>query len=109
MKAETITALSLTDQVIAVLRVWREESSMYRLASEIAKALSRGQGEVIHALQNLYDIGAVQRFVEGTTTRYRVSELGERTKGCCCCCHAKLYDPRQPFCQDCGPHFDGRI
>ena len=51
-----------------MLRVWRSESSMYRLASAIAKALTRTQGDVVRSLADLYEAGAVQRYVDGTVT-----------------------------------------
>lgn len=104
-----ITKIPLNDQILAVLRVWRSESSMYRLASAIAKALGRTQGEVVGPLADLYEAGVVQRYVDGTVTHYRIAEDGRQTDGCCCCCNAKLFDRSRPFCQECAPHFDGRI
>lgn len=109
MITEPITQISLNDQVLAVLRVWRSESSMYRLASAIAATLTRTQVDVVRSLADLYDAGTVQRYVDGTVTHYRIADHGRQTDGCCCCCSAKLFDSSRPFCEECAPHFDGRI
>lgn len=106
---EAIREVPLNDQVLAVLRVWGQESCQYRFSSEIAQSLARPTSDVCRSLASLHACGALNRYVDGVATRYRVSDLGRRVNGCCCCCNAKLYDPSRPFCQECAPHFDGRI
>jgi hypothetical protein len=103
-----ITNIPLDDQVLAILRVWRTTSYMFRPSIDISNALEQPQHKVIHALVRLHDSGTVMRFT-GTNTQYRVSTEGERTKGCCCCCNGKLFDASRLFCETCAPEFDGRI
>lgn len=104
-----ITKISLNDQVLAVLRVWRSESMEFRLAAEISSTLERSQTDVLRSLASLYESGSVNRYADGSMMRYRVSPDAQRTAGCCCCCDGKLFDPARPFCESCGPEFDGRI
>lgn len=106
---EVITTIALGDQVLAILRVWRTESFRFRSSADIATTLEQNRGNVACAINDLYNGGIVCRFNDGQEELYRVTDEGERTPGCCCCCNLKLHDPTRPFCETCGPEFDGRI
>lgn len=110
MKNHGLVEPSLVSQVLAILRVWRLNSRFsFFLSRDISRSIDRPSSQVVNVLYGLYEIGSVQRYINGTEIQYRVSESGDRTIGCCCCCNAKLFDATRIFCETCGPFFDGRI
>jgi len=103
-----INGIPLDDQVLAVLRIWRDQSFHFRDSADIALILARPRFAIVQSLARLFELGLVQRLVEGTATEYRVSDAGRQTLGCCYGCSARLYQSRA-FCETCGPYFSGRF
>lgn len=104
-----ITAIPLSDQIVAVLRVRRLKSFSWCDSEEIALQLDRGRTEIVMALHGLCELGLVSRLSDSVSSRYRVAPDSERTPGCCCCCDARLLPTDTIFCQTCGPEFSGRV
>ncbi len=108
---EPITTIPLADQIVAVLRLKRSESVVVSSLQliDICKALGRVPSETLRAIQTLYETGIVLRRQVGTDTHYMIAYDSTRTKGCCVCCDQKLFSDTETFCQECGPHFTGRV
>lgn len=107
---QPIISIDLDSQVIAIMRVAKINSPIgHCTAKGIADTLGQPTSKVIGSLMNHYDIGAISRYTRVTPNEYKVTDLGERTHGCCCCCNQRLFESSRLFCEACGPHFDERV
>lgn len=105
-----ITSIPLDNQVLAILRIYRLQSvTTFHSSADIAVQLDRPTAEIVRVMAELYETGILCKQSRHGKYEYRLGSGGERTKGCCCCCNETLFSATETFCQDCGPHFAGRV